>query len=191
METNDKNMTTTESLDLITSMINQAQRKVKDVSKFFLLWGWVVILANVSMYLLILMEYPRPYLAWLLVIPAWLFSFYLAAKTERQREAVTHLDKVITSLWLSFAALALTLVFFGSKINFQLNPVILLLTAIPTFVTGIIIKFRPLVSGSIVFWVFGIVGFLLPFEYQNLTSAVAFIFGYLIPGYMLKGKSRR
>ena len=190
METNDKNLTTEESLDLITSMINQAQGNVKDVSKFFLLWGWVVILANVIMYVLMLMEYPRPYLAWLLVIPAWIFNFYMAGKGEKQRKAVTHLDRIITSLWLSFGVLALTLVFFGSKINFQLNPVILLLTSIPTFVTGLIVKFRPLVSGGIIFWVFGIFSFLAPFEYQNLICAVAFIFGYLIPGYMLKGKSK-
>jgi hypothetical protein len=190
METNDKNLTTEESLDLITSMINQAQGNVKDVSKFFLLWGWVVILANVSMYVLILMEYPRPYLAWLLVIPAWIFTFYIAGKGKKQRKAVTHLDRIITALWLSFGVLALTLVVFGSKINFQLNPVILLFTSIPTLVTGIIVKFRPLVSGGIIFWVCGILSFLAPFEYQNLICAVAFILGYLIPGYRLKGKSK-
>jgi hypothetical protein len=65
----------------------------------------------------------------------------------------------------------------------------LLLTALPTFVTGIIVRFKPLIFGGIIFWVLGVINFLLPFEYQNPVSVVAFVLGYLVPGYMLKGKS--
>lgn len=189
METTDKNLTTEESLELITSMINAAKGNAKDISKYFLLWGWVVVIANLTMYALTLMDYPRPYLAWLLVLPAWVINFFMAVKGERQKRTYTHLDRITTSLWFSFGILALSFVLVGHKINFQLNPVMLLLTSLPTFVTGIIVKFKPLILGGIIFWLLGVINFLLPFEYQNLVSAVAFVVGYLVPGYMLKGKS--
>jgi hypothetical protein len=85
----------------------------------------------------------------------------------------------------------LSLIFFGYKINFQLNPLILLLVSIPTFVSGIILKFKPLIVGGILFWFFGLINFFVPLEYQNLIGALAMICGYLIPGYLLKGESKK
>jgi hypothetical protein len=89
-------------------------------------------------------------------------------------------------LWIGFGISVFTLVFFGYTIQYNLNPVILLMSALPTLVSGVIIKFKPLVVGGIMFWVFGIVCFLVSIEYQTLVGAAAVIVGYLIPGYLLK-----
>jgi hypothetical protein len=91
-------------------------------------------------------------------------------------------------LWLTFGITIFTLVAFGSKINFQLNPVTLTITAVPTFLSGIMIRFRPLVWGGVSFWIFGIISFLVPRETQPLVGAVAILCGYLVPGYLLKLK---
>jgi hypothetical protein len=42
--------------------------------------------------------------------------------------------------------------------------------------------------GGILFWVFGIISFLVPNEMQSLAGAVAILCGYLVPGYILKNK---
>jgi len=42
--------------------------------------------------------------------------------------------------------------------------------------------------GSIIFWILGAVCFLVPRETQPIVGALAIVFGYLIPGYMLKGR---
>jgi hypothetical protein len=73
-------------------------------------------------------------------------------------------------------------------INWQLNPVIMLMSTIPTVVSGVLIKFRPLIIGGVCFWVFGILCFLVPDPWQFLVGAVAVIVGYLIPGFMLRYK---
>jgi hypothetical protein len=59
----------------------------------------------------------------------------------------------------------------------------------PTLVSGMILKFRPLIFGGIGFWVFGILGFLVSMETQPLIGAAAIICGYLIPAYLLKSKA--
>ncbi|HEX5168990.1 MAG TPA: hypothetical protein VFW11_07435 [Cyclobacteriaceae bacterium] len=187
----DKNLTAHESLEIITAMIRQAKGNARDNAFYFLLWGWVVTLANIGMYLLIQLNYPRPYVVWSIVIPAWIFTMYKGVKQGRNESAMTHLDRISAWLWVSFGIVVFTLIAFGYKINFQLNPLILIVAAIPTLVSGIILRFNPLIIGGILFWFFGIVNFLLPMPYQNLLGALAIICGYLIPGYMLKSKNEK
>jgi hypothetical protein len=182
------NLSPQQSLDIITSMISQAKGNVRMKSFYFLLWGWVVMLANVGMFTLYQFHYRHFYIVWLLAIPAWILSFYKSYRHRRADQSPTHLDRISGWLWTAFGIIIFTLVAFGYKINFQLNPVILLVCAIPTFVSGIIIKFKPLIIGGILFWIFGIICFLIPMPYQFLAGAAAIACGYLVPGYILKNK---
>lgn len=54
-----------------------------------------------------------------------------------------------------------------------------------TFVSGIIIRFKPLLVGGVIFWVAGTLCFIVSPLDQYLVGGAAMIFGYLIPGYML------
>jgi hypothetical protein len=68
------------------------------------------------------------------------------------------------------------------------SPYILMLVGFPTFMSGIIIKFRPLIIGGICFWIFALlVNFSGP-VLGPLGVPLSMIAGYLIPGYMLKNK---
>jgi hypothetical protein len=65
-----------ESLDIITTMISEAKGKAQQNGFHFLLWGWVVAMANLGMYILTQLDYPRPYIVWAITIPAWITSLY-------------------------------------------------------------------------------------------------------------------
>jgi hypothetical protein len=188
MKAQNENLSANESLDLIAQMIQQAQGNVRSSGFHFLLWGWVVALANLGMFTLIQLEYSRPYIVWLITIPAWLTSMYYGFRHSRENRVTTHIDKTTMWLWISYGITIFTLVFFGSTINWNLNPIILLMTVVPTLVSGIVIRFKPLVIGGISIWFFSIVCFLMPLEYQYLVGALAVVTGYLIPGYLLKNK---
>ena len=188
MKTENENLSANQSLDIITQMINQAQGNVRDSSFHFLLWGWVVALANLGMFTLIQVEYERPYIVWLITIPAWLASMYYGYKHGQEKRIVTHIDKVSKWIWISYGICVFTLVFFGSVIRWNVNPIILLMTVVPTFISGIVIRFRPLVLGGISIWFFAIVCFLVDLQYQYLVGALAVVAGYLIPGYLLRYK---
>lgn len=58
-----------------------------------------------------------------------------------------------------------------------------------TYLSGITIKFRPLVYGGIVLWISAIISFMLPGDLQLLISAGGIFLGYLVPGYILKYKN--
>lgn len=188
MKNASENLTAQESLDIITGMIQRAKGNVKNSSFHFLLWGWVIVLANLGMYFLTREGYERPYLVWLITIPAWFTSFYVGYRREKIQRVFTHYDLIHLSLWLSFGVVIFTVVAFGSKLNYQINPLIITISSIPTFLSGILIRFRPLMIGGVLFWVFGIIGFLTPIQEQPLVGAIGIVLGYLIPGYLLRAK---
>jgi len=189
MDPQAKNLTAEESLAIITTMISDAQGKVQRNSFFFLFWGWVVAVANIGFYILIQAGVEHPYLIWTITIPAWIFTIIKMLRRKHERVAKSHFDYISSWLWMSFGVIIFTLVFFGGKINYQLTPVILIVSSIPTFVSGIIVRFKPLVAGGIAFWICGVIAFLVPFDTQPLIGGVAIICGYLIPGYILKYKT--
>jgi hypothetical protein len=104
--------------------------------------------------------------------------------------STSHLDRISAWLWFSFGIVIFTLVAFGRTINWQLNPVIMLMSTIPTIVSGIVIKFRPLIIGGIGFWFFGILCFIVPEPWHFLIGALAVTVGYLIPGFLLRYKQQ-
>jgi hypothetical protein len=188
MERESGNLSAQQSFNIITDMIAQAKGNVQRNNVFFLLWGWVIVIANLGMYTLSVMKYPYPYIAWIVTIPTWIYTMYKGFKMGKSSGISTHLDKINISLWISFGIVVFTIVAFGYKINYQINTLILLIIAIPTFVSGMILKFKPLMFGAVAFWIFGIIGFLVPRETQSLLGAMAVVCGYLVPGYLLKRK---
>jgi hypothetical protein len=56
----------------------------------------------------------------------------------------------------------------------------------PTFITGGILRFRPLVVGGVLFWLFGMVSLFVWPEQGALLFGLALVTGYIIPGILLK-----
>jgi hypothetical protein len=188
MKAESENLTAQQSLEIITAMIRQAKGKVQRNGFHFMMWGWVVVIANLGMFTLAKMGYPHPYIVWAITIPAWIISLYKGYRDGREENVVSHFDMVTMWVWVCFGIVVFTIVGFGFKLNYQINPLIILVSSIPTFVSGVVLRFRPLMFGGASFWVFGIIGFLMPREIQPLIGAVAVLCGYLVPGYLLKNK---
>ncbi|WP_147313811.1 hypothetical protein [Deminuibacter soli] len=64
----------------------------------------------------------------------------------------------------------------------------LLLYSMPTLVTGIARKFKPMLYGALLCYVLFFVSFFTSFTYDMLLMAVAGIFNWLIPGFILRKK---
>lgn len=189
METKNDSLSAQQSLDLITNMIDQAKGNLRNQSFYFLFWGWVIVTANLGGYLLYKIEYPAPYVIWLIVIPGWLISIAYGYKQRKSARSKTHIDKINIALWISYGVFATTIPFLGQWINYQINPIILLVGGITTFTSGIVLRFRPLHIGGIIIFASGIISFFVNKELQLLVGATAVALGYLVPGYILKAQN--
>ena len=83
-----------------------------------------------------------------------------------------------------FASVILSIIITGSMNLYA--PMILTIAAIPTFISGFIIRFKPLIVGGVTFWVLALAAHFGGPDISSLAVPVAMLTGYLIPGYLLK-----
>lgn len=192
METNEKVLNPEESLQIIESMIQRTKGNLHDSSFYFLLWGWVVLIGIVGQ--IIIERYTdctKPYLIWLIVIPGVIVNIIYGIRHGKKTRVSTHLGHVNLMIWIAFFVSYIIIIVFIKEFNYNVAPVIFLLAGNATFLTGIIIKFKPLILGGIVFWIGVLCLYLIPGDYAVFVSPLVIIFGYLVPGYLLKSQNKK
>jgi len=189
MENEEKLMTGEESLRIISEMINKTKVNIRQSSFHLLFWGWLIFACSLSEYLLWkFSDFAHPYYVWFFVIPGILVSFIYGFISGRRARVSTYADKLYMWTWFGFLLAAITLFVVQSSGMQFVAPYILILAGFPTFVSGFIIKFRPLIAGGLCFWVAAIFVNFAGAEIAPLGMPVAVLCGYLIPGYLLKNK---
>jgi hypothetical protein len=191
MKTENKDLSPEQSLLLISSMIRQAQGNVSSSSFYFLLWGWVITLCNFGMYALLnFTTATNAALVWTVTVPTWIISLFYSNKKDNTQQVTTHLDKIYTWLWIGLGITILPSIIFGSSINWRINAVLLMPVGLATFLSGVILRFKPLIFGGIAFWVAGSLCYIVSPTDQYLVGGIAMILGNLLPGYMLRKINR-
>jgi hypothetical protein len=189
MENEEKMMTGEESLRIISEMINRTKFDIRRGSFYLLFWGWLIFTCSLSEFLLLkFTDLTHSYYVWLLVIPGVFISMLYGFVTGRKAKVNTYTGMLYMWIWIGFLITATVLFIIQSKRMDLVSPYILLLAGFPTFVSGFLIKFKPLIAGGICFWVIALVIHFAGPSYFSLGTALAMLVGYLIPGYMLKNR---
>lgn len=186
----EKSLSSQESLALITQMINQSQHNYKKGSFYFLLWGWVVVIADLGHYYLMeFTDYAHPYIVWLISIPAWIACAIYGSRQSNRAKVKTHIDSIYQTIWIAFAFPVVVIIFAGGVIGPQnITGMILLMAGYALFITGKVLKFKPIHYGALVLWVAALSALYFNDSSQYIIGAVGTGLGYLVPGYMLKSR---
>jgi hypothetical protein len=189
MENEEKVMTGEESLKIISEMINKTKFDIRQGSFYLLFWGWLIFACSLSEFLLLkFTDVIHHYYVWLLVIPGVFVSMLYGFITGRKAKVRTYTGMLYMWIWLGFFISATVLFIVHSKSMYTVAPYILLMAGLPTFISGFLIRFKPLIAGGICFWVITLVIYFVGPVSYSLGTSVAMLFGYLIPGYMLKNR---
>lgn len=190
METN---LSHTESMKIIQEMIATSKNNLKDNSFFYLLWGWLVLVASITHFVLIQVGYQHPYIAWPILMSAGAVASVIAGyRMGKKSRVVSHVDKMMIFLWYGFLVVITLMIFlaiFGILSWIAFYPMIISLYGLGTFVSGGVLKFKPLIIGGISCWVIAVIVVFIPGDYVLLMTALSVIIAYLVPGYILKSKS--
>jgi len=188
-------LTEQESLKIIQEMIVTSKNKFKDNSFFFLLWGWLVLIASLSHYFLLMMKYEYAYLPWpILMIGGMIASIIAGIRLGRKTKVISHFDTMIIYLWWGFGiTMFVVLLMTGyEKIPWTSTyPLVISLYAFGTFVSGGVLRFKPLIWGGLASWVISVVAFFVTSEQVLLLTALSIFLSYLIPGYLLKKREEK
>lgn len=180
-------MTPSQSLQLIQEMVQQARQSVQKSNFHFLAWGVLFALAGVVDHLLIQRGLEAHWLVWpIMGVVGGVLSGVHGARQGRRQQVTTLMDRVQMWLWGSYTVTMVLIIVAAVAGGLDPNPYVLLLTGLPTFVTGALIRFRPLMVGGMLFWVIGLVSLFALREYSSLVFAFAIVVGYIVPGILLK-----
>jgi len=186
-------LTQEQSMTIIQEMIATSKNNLKDNSFFFLLWGWLVLVASLSHFALIQIGWQYAYLPWpVAMFAGGIISGIAGYRLGKKAKVISHVDKMIMYLWWGFMIVMFIVLFMAGlhKINWALTHVlIIILYGLGTFVTGGALKFKPLILGGIASWIIAIVALFTTPQYVLLLIALSIVIAYLIPGYLLKAKA--
>ena len=190
----ENSFTPEESFDLIQKHISNFKKNYKDNAKLFLLWGWIMTLASLSHYIilkiLIIKEaYEGMFLFstgnWTAFVLTGFLIEYLMNR-NKDKKVFSHLDSFSNILWKVTGASIPVAIFICIKLQIPPPPVFLLIMGTATTITGLLIKFKPVIIGGIAFFLFSIGSTFVTNEDTLLITGAAIICCYLVPGYFLK-----
>jgi len=182
-------LTHEDSLKIITGMISTAKGNVSQDAFHMILWGWVVMIVSFSHFMLMKFQViDHPEMVWLLMFPTLLVSLYVGFKKGSQAKVTSHLDTMYMWVWLSFVITMALMIFFLYQKWDIISPMVLMLAGYATFLSGKIIKFKPMIYGAISFWLWALVAYFAGPYYGLLITSAGICTGYLIPGIMLQRK---
>jgi uncharacterized membrane protein SirB2 len=187
MNDNISSLSPEDSLRVINEMIAQAKRDYEHKSFFFLLWGWLLFLTGIGIFLL-MDRYPQyPNGLWFVqgIIGGVVSSIYGARQAKRSN-VDSHVNRIIQYIWIAFGITLFFIIFAAVQSGVNSIPMVLITTAFPTFLTGRILKFNALTVGGVCFWIFGVISLYIPMAYTPLVFSAAILAGYIIPGYLLR-----
>jgi hypothetical protein len=195
METDEKELSPQESLDLIKSMINKTKGAVADDSFHFLMWGWLVFSCCLASYILkVIIHYPDHFIVWWLMPVGGVISGIYGAKQSKQQKVKSFLDEALGYLWIaiamSFIVLVIVNMISGGAWQTAFTYYILLY-AIGTFVSGNLLRFKPLIIGGLINFALAAISPRFNYDNQLLLGAVAIFISYIIPGHLLRIKYQK
>lgn len=185
-----------QGLEVIYSMIEKAKNQFSENGHLYLLWGWLVFICGIAQFILLQAGYDKHYLVWMSCWLAVIYQTIYLRKEGRKRKTRTYADNIIGYVWLSFFILMMLIGFMvgmagGAEYYKLISPAFLALYGMPTFLSGIILRFRPLIIGGIGCWVISIVSHFIPYNFQLLLLSAAMIIAWIVPGYILRSKYKK
>lgn len=187
----EKVMTEKESMELITSMINKAKNNFSEKGLLYIIWGWVILFCCITSFVGDhFFHLTKVYFVWLVIYLVIIFQVFYLKRIKKARATSTYTGEINGFVWLVFTICLVLIIFICNVLKKYeiINPILLVLYGIPTFLSGIIIKFKPLIIGAIICWVLSVISAFINMEYNLVLIAIAVIAAWLIPGYLLRSK---
>lgn len=187
------------SLAVIHEMIQKTRKNLSEGSFYYLVWGWLALAAASVQYILLTEVQTQWHaIVWpIMGIAGGIASALYGRRTSAKKGHTTFVDKSMGYVWIAFGAMmALALIIGGTQSWAIGYSIIIALYGMGTFVSGGLLRFKPLIYGGIASWVisaFALLSGEWTKEFPNMIVllVVSIIVSYLIPGYALKSAEKK
>jgi len=193
----DENITGAESMQIIQNMINKARNQFSENGFLYLLWGWAILVCSIAHFVLLrYVKFEYHYMVWFLTWIVVIIQIIHLRGQYKKRRVGTYTEDIIKYVWLSFVVVMLIMFVVlgritGPEYYRYINPIILIVYGIPTFLSGVILRFRPLVIGGLSCWALSILSTFIGYDFQLLLLSAAVLIAWIIPGYLLRARFKK
>lgn len=172
--------------------------RLKKWGILFIVWGWLLLFASLTGYMERSMAYSfllgdiMNFLQIALPVIAIVFTVYFLVE-QRTDKRGKRLRISLISLWI---ALVVSMVLVNliqqnvmHEINFELqHPLFMVLTAFVITITGVILRYRTMIIGGVLFGLCALAASYLKLPEQLLVESLAWLIALIIPGHLLHVK---
>jgi hypothetical protein len=182
-----------QSLQVIQSMIEKVKQDVQDNSFYFLMWGWLVFIAALLHFALMMFtDFKQPYHAWNLMLVGVIVSIIKGIKDSKKEKVKTYVGETMNYFGISLGITYAGLAFIFGKFDLWIYsfPIYILLYAVACFFMGSIMQFALLKWAGLSCLLIVIVSVYVDYQWQLLLMALAVLLAYIIPGHILKTRAK-
>lgn len=184
-----------EGLKVIYEMIQSAKSSIGRNYFYYLFWGYLVLLASLSDYVLInFIHYPQHYLVWpVLMGIGTVVTIVFSINQMKISKNTTYISTFMRFLWSGwFVSLIILLFFVNMNGDYEMIiPLAFAMYGMAIFISGGIVKFWPMVFGGIIAWTGAVITYFCDYSVQLLVASGIIILAYIIPGHMLQSQSKK
>ncbi len=180
-----------QSLQIIESMINTAKNRLSSNGHLYLLWGWVVLICSLLHFAGIYWKlFDQPQMVWFGTWVAGIYQMIYLSRHGRKKKITNYTDDILSAIWLVFVGCGAVTGFVVIRLaNWEvMYALILMLYGIPTILSGVVLRFRPLIIGGLICWSLSAIATFVPLLYNLLLISVAVVVAWIVPGYLLNKK---
>ena len=177
------------SLQIIESMINKAKNNFSESGTLYLVWGLAIFICSIAQFIAVYYyQYQQAYYVWFLTWIVLIYQVIFLFRKKRKANVKTYSDEILGWVWACFVVCMFVLMFLlqYNKAYTLINPAILVLYAVPTFLSGSILKFKPLVWGGISCWALAVSSIFIALVFHVLLISIAVLLAWIVPGILLR-----
>ncbi|HAP36082.1 MAG TPA: hypothetical protein DCQ28_09125 [Bacteroidetes bacterium] len=181
-----------DELVFIKKVIEDSRRMIVYDGNDFIVWGILVAVGMIAMYVNIVFQYYlSPLLLWgILIGMGWVYSLIRGFVVHRRSHERTFAGKVISSVWLS-CGIVMTLIGFalpalGVIKGWEIMPLIALVTGIAYYITSIVITEKWVRYSAYGWWIGALLIAAFPGKYIFLIYAGMMVCFQIVPGIVLQ-----
>lgn len=183
MNENETPLSGDESMKLINEMIGKAKQSYVSKGIASMVWGTLIVICSLLTWAQVQYNFSLGFDIWLLVFFAVVPQIYFSIKEKKQRTFVGHNEAIMGYLWTAFGICIFILTLYGNKVGANSSAsLFMMLYGIPTFITGGVFKFKPMIWGGLICWGLSVGSMFTPFATDMLFMAACGLFAWLLPG---------
>ncbi len=176
-----------ESLLLITKTIEETKERFKENGRIFVFWGALTFIVFGGQLILSLLELYKFTMYPVYLFPlGGIYMFYIWKEEKKKNMPKTIIGNILGNFGWIIGINLMTMGFLCSdQLGEAIAPVFIILLALMIIVSGLAIRFKPLIIGGALMNLIGLASF------HGFSMMLAAVVGLIIPGILLNNARRK